>query len=83
MLKGVLGLPATAKVAAVKKEPDAMDEEDEPMEIDPLQEDIPKGSMEDEMDLEEPEQQGGRNATMDDDDEDMPAGAERVQCASQ
>lgn len=79
-LKSILGLPP---VDTSKKDPEAMDDEDGPLEVDPLTEPIPQGAHEDEHSLEEPENAGSRGATMEDDDDDVPPGAERVQCAGQ
>jgi DnaJ family protein A protein 2 len=63
-----------------------VDDEDD-LELDPLQEPLPADVQEEEMDLEDVDQNGARRAqgaTMDDEDEDgVPHGAERVQCASQ
>jgi len=80
-LKTILGLPPTTG-----KDPNGMQvDEEEAMEVDPFAPAIPPNSLEDELDLEDPDHgAGGRGATMDDEDEDgVPHGAERVQCAGQ
>lgn len=80
-LKKILGLPPVDTLKA-SKDPDAM-EDDGPLEVDAFTDPIPAGVDEDEQMLEEPDAQGARGATMEDDDDDMHPGAERVQCANQ
>lgn len=91
-LKTILGLPAGVpsdkSARRSSRDPNGMQVDgEEPMELDVLTEPLPKNVMEEEVDLEEVDQQGARRArgaTMEDEDEDgMPPGAERVQCASQ
>ena len=63
-----------------------MEVDGEHMEMDPLTEPIPAGAAEEEVDLEDVDHtHAGRAArAMDEDDDDgVPPGAERMQCASQ
>jgi DnaJ homolog subfamily A member 2 len=98
MLKTVLGLPVKSKqekAAAIaaksqhrQRDPNGMmlDNEDD-LEVDPLAPEIPPGSLEEEFQLEEVDSSGAERANraaMDEDDDDgLPPGAERMQCASQ
>ena len=86
VLNGVLGLPPTPVAPKNKRDLNGMDV-DETLELDPFQASLPAGAQEDEVDLEEVDhsnQQRANRATMEDDDEDgVPHGAERMQCASQ
>ena len=84
LLKGALGLPPTQPRVKAPYNANGMDVDQEPLELDPQTLPVPAGAMEEEVDLEEVDQQGANRATMDDDDEDgVPHGAERMQCASQ
>lgn len=91
-LKTILGLPVPTaeekKARQPAQDPNGMNiDGDDPMELDPLTEPLPKGAAEEDVDLEDVDHQGARRAhgaTMEDEDEDgVPHGAERVQCASQ
>jgi len=89
MLKGILGLPAIPPQPRTSNRANGgmeLDVEDG-MELDVLTTPLPRDVQEDEVDLEEIDQSGASRAaraTMDEDDEDgVPAGAERMQCASQ
>jgi DnaJ family protein A protein 2 len=92
MLKSILGLPAT--MPPPNKNPPSYDkanmEIDEPadvQEMDPLSQSLPADAMEDDVDLEEIDHSQQRRAhgatAMDEDEDGVPQGAERVQCASQ
>ena len=85
MLKSILGLPPTVPAAKTSNS-DGMDVDEEPMEMDPLTDPLPSGVAEEDVDLEEVDHTNAQRArgVMDEDDEDgVPPGAERVQCASQ
>ena len=91
-LKTILGLPASGPGQQNaqrhhKKDPNGMQVDgDDDLELDPLAEPLPKSVMEEEVALETPDPQNTRRAydTMEDEDDDgVPSGAERVQCASQ
>lgn len=93
-LKYILGLPVPtpqekAHLAAQRKqEPNGMDLDNVPdLEVDALTPQLPPNVQEDEFDLEDVDAGGhqrAHRATMGDDDEDgVPHGAERMQCASQ
>lgn len=94
-LKHILGVPIKTPqekqaIAAHKasKDPNSMAiDQDTDLEVDALTSEIPPGAQEDEFDLEDVDhtgQQRARMAHMEDEDEDgMPQGAERMQCASQ
>jgi hypothetical protein len=96
-LKTVLGLPilTPAEKAAARGLPRAQDpngmqidnNNNDELEVDPLTAPLLPGAMEEEFDLEDVDASGAdraNRATMEDDDEDgIPAGAERMQCASQ
>ena len=95
MLKSILGLPvldpehkAAIRASKQQNNPNGMQvDEDDELEVDPLQVPLPENVDEDEVDLEDVDHSSARRAqgaTMEDDDEDgIPHGAERVQCASQ
>lgn len=87
-LKSILGLSATVPSHSGRADANGMDVDNEPdLELDALAEQLPQGVQEDDCDLEDVDhsgQQRAQRATMEDDDEDgMPHGAERMQCASQ
>ena len=87
MLKSVLGLPPTITTSKRQHDTNGMDVDEPDMELDVLTPPLPNGAQEDECDLEDVDQSGAQRAqraTMEDEDEDgVPHGAERMQCASQ
>ena len=85
LLKGALGLPPT-KPAPNSRDMNGMDVDEEQLELDPLSQSLPPGVLEDDCDLEDVDHTGQQraNGMMDEDEEDgVPHGAERMQCASQ
>ena len=87
LLKSVLGLPPTFKSPKKSQDTNGMDVDEAEMELDPLTPQLPPGAQEDGYDLEDVDQSGAsraQRATMEDEDDDgVPHGAERMQCASQ
>ena len=89
MLKSILGLRPTLPAKSGRADANGMDLDSEgsELELDALAQQLPPGAQEDECDLEDVDQSGqqrAHRATMEDDDEDgMPQGAERMQCATQ
>ena len=93
LLKNILGLPVLSPQekkrlqAHRKQETNGMDIDSGPvLETDALTTPLPPGVVEEEFDLEEVDAGGHQRAhrAIDEDDEDgLPHGAERVQCASQ
>lgn len=86
-LKSILGLPQQLSPVGPQKGADPMEtDERDQLEIDPLDQPVAAGAVTEEVNLDEPENHYGdrRGATMEDDEEDgVPHGAERMQCASQ
>ena len=86
LLKTILGLPPTKPVAKPGRDVNGMDVDQDRLELDALSAPIPAGAHEEDVDLEEMDHSGQARANrmMEDDDEDgVPHGAERMQCASQ
>ena len=87
MLKNVLGLPPSIATSKKMRDANGMDVDEPEMELDVLTPPLPAGVQEDDFDLEDVDQSGAQRAqraTMEDEDEDgVPHGAERMQCASQ
>jgi DnaJ family protein A protein 2 len=94
-LKQILGVPpksaqqkAADQARKTQSDPNGMEVDTEALELDPLAQPIPKGQDEEEVDLEDVDHSNASRAhgatMMDEDDEDgVPHGAERMQCASQ
>ena len=85
-LKSILGLPQILQKPKPNAHGDGMEVDGQQMEMDPLTDPIPAGAAEEEVDLEDVDHtHAGRAArALDEDDEDgVPPGAERMQCASQ
>ena len=87
LLKGVLGLPPSKPLAKGRHDANGMDVDEDHMELDALTPEVPPNVAEDDCDLEDVDhnnQQRANRAMVDDEDEDgVPHGAERMQCASQ
>ena len=85
LLKSALGIPPGKPRAP--RDANGMDVDQDPLELDILAAPLPANVQEDEVDLEEVDhtgQQRANRATMEDDDDDgVPPGHERMQCASQ
>ena len=87
-LKTILGLPQHLNPVGPHRGADPMEiDERDQLELDPLDHPLLPGSSADEVSLDEPDghfADRSRGATMEDDEEDgVPHGAERMQCASQ
>lgn len=87
-IKGLYGLPVLTpqqKAQQQRQNPNGMAIDGaEEEEVDPLNPPVPGDAQEDDCDAEEVDPHSrAQGATMADDDDDVPPGAERVQCASQ
>lgn len=86
-LKSILGMPQQLNPVGAQKGGDSMEiDERDQLELDLLDAPLAQGSTTEEVNLDEPDNHfadRARGATMEDDDDGVPPGAERMQCASQ